>query len=352
MPVSSSRRPLFGALQLAALSACAAVQPALAAPSWVDAAPMLAARQELYPEVVDGRIYVAGGILNPNTSYSDSFDVYDPRWDRWTALQPLPEARHHVTLSHVRGRIYAIGGFSGGFPNWRAQSTMWTYDLARGRWSAGVDMPVPRAEGVAAVVDGKIYWIGGRVRLTEGAAHFNDHVDSNLNAMFDPGTGRWSPRANAPTARNSAAVGVIDGKIYVVGGRQFSRNETPGPIRQTNVTALEVYDPKTDRWETKAPMPAAQAGLGAAIVDGQLYTCGGEQLPTRLLPACWSYNPATDSWRSQPALRTPRHGIGMAAIGRRIHVFGGALTPGGNAATAMHEVLLVNGSRPASAGGE
>lgn len=341
MQHSTWLRSTLSALSLAALPACAGIGPMPAEPHWRDAAPMLEARQELYPEVVGGRIYVAGGILNPNTRYSNSFDVYDPARDRWTALRPLPEARHHVTLSHVGGPIYAIGGFSGGFPAWRAQPTTWAYDMAGGRWSAGVDMPVPRAEGVAAVVDGKIYWIGGRVRATADAAHFNDHIDSTLNSMFDPATGHWSARANAPTARNSAAVGVIGGKIYVVGGRQFTRNETPGPIRQTNVTALEVYDPRTDRWETRAPMPAAQAGLGAATLGGQLYVCGGEQLPTRLLPACWAYDPGTDSWRSQPALRTPRHGIGMAAVRGRIHVFGGALTPGGNAATAMHEVLTL-----------
>ncbi len=343
MPNGAPLRAALVVIPFTVLSTGAAAPLQAADPYWLDAAPMLEARQELYPEVVGGRIYVAGGILNPNTRYSNSFDVFDPRSGRWTALQRLPQARHHVTLSHVGGRMYAIGGFSGGFPNWRAQSTMWTYDMARRRWSAGVNMPVPRAEGVAAVVNGKIYWIGGRVRVSQDANHFNDHVDSTLNSVFDPATRRWSARAPAPTPRNSAAVGVIDGKIYVVGGRQFTRNETPGPIRQTNVTALEVYDPRTDRWETKAPMPAAQAGLGAATVGGELYACGGEQLPTRLLPACWSYNPRTNSWRAQPALRTPRHGIGMAAVGGRIHVFGGALTPGGNAATAMHEVLVVRG---------
>lgn len=132
---------------------------------------------------------------------------------------------------------------------------------------------------------------------------------------------------------------MIDGKIYVVGGRRFQRNDTPGPIRQTNVSTLEVYDPAADRWETRAPMPSAQAGLGAAAIDGRLYACGGEQLPDRLFADCWVYDPDTDVWASAPALRTPRHGIGMVAVGNRLHVFGGALTPGGNAATDAHEVL-------------
>lgn len=331
----------FGVALLGALAVHvgAAGRPA-AVGSWRSAAPMVEARQELYPEVLNGRIYVAGGILNPNTRYSDAFEVYDPARDRWTALAPLPAARHHITLSAVGGRIYGIGGFSGGFPDWRAERTMWIYDPARNRWTRGVDMPGPRAEGVAAVVDGKIYWIGGRVPRTPRSAHFNDHQDTNRNEMYDPATRRWSVRAPAPTARNSAAVGVIDGKIYVVGGRRFIRS-TDGTTRMRNFTNLEVYDPETNRWTTRAPMPQGQGGLGAAVSDGRLHVCGGEQwLPSQaVLAECWTYAPAADTWRPLPSLRIPRHGIGMAAVGRNLHVFGGATRPGGNFATAVHEVL-------------
>ena len=108
----------------AALHASASIKSAPQA-DWRTGAPMLEARQELYPEVLNGKIYVAGGILNPNTRYSNAFDAYDPAEDRWTRLAPLPAARHHITLSAVNGLIYAIGGFSGGFPNWRAEKTMW-----------------------------------------------------------------------------------------------------------------------------------------------------------------------------------------------------------------------------------
>ncbi len=311
-------------------------------PTWRDAAPLSEARQELYPEVLDGKIYVAGGINNPNTRFTDSFDSYDPATDRWTKLASLPEARHHITLTAVNGRIYGIGGFSGGFPNWRAQRSMWVYQPATNRWIPGANMMSPRAEGVAAAVDGKIYWIGGRVPEVPASAHFNEHKDSNLNEVFDTATGTWSTRAPAPTARNSAAAAVIDGKIYVVGGRRFIKS-SDGKTRMSNFATLEVYDPRTDRWETKAPMPQGQGGLGAAVVDGKLHACGGERwLPEQgVLSECWSYDPASDTWVSLASLPVARHGIGMAAVGRRLHVFGGATRPGGNFATTTHTILDV-----------
>jgi N-acetylneuraminic acid mutarotase len=311
-------------------------------PYWTKAAPPTIARQELYPEVLNEKIYVVGGLLSPNTGFSAHFESYDPVKDAWTVLRPLPEARHHITLSAVKGLLYGVGGFTGGFPDWRAQPTMFIYNPATNTWTKGTDLPVARGEGISAVVDDKIYLIGGRVRATEDARLFYNHIDSVRNEVFDPTTKRWSSLANAPTARNSAASAVIDGKIYVVGGRQFQRN-ADRTNRQVNVPNLEVYDPQFDRWETRSPMPQAQGGLAATTLNGKLYVFGGEQwLPEqKVLAESWVYDPETDIWTALPPLPTPRHGLGASAVGDRIFVFGGATKPGGNAATAIHEVLVL-----------
>jgi N-acetylneuraminic acid mutarotase len=311
-------------------------------PYWTKAAPATVARQELYPAVLNNKIYVVGGLLSPNTGFSAHFESYDSVKDAWTVLRPLPEARHHITLSAVNGLLYAVGGFTGGFPDWRAQPTMFIYNPASNTWTRGTDLPVARAEGISAVVDRKIYLIGGRVRATEDARLFDDHIDTVRNEVFDPTTQRWSIRANAPTPRNSAASAVIDGKIYVVGGRKFVKN-ADGTTRQVNVPNLEVYDPKLDRWETRSPMPQAQGGLAATALNGKLYVFGGEQwVPERKVFAeSWVYDPETDVWEALPPLPTPRHGLGASAIGNRIFVFGGGTQTGGNAATAIHEVLVL-----------
>jgi N-acetylneuraminic acid mutarotase len=311
-------------------------------PYWTKAAPATIARQELYPEVLNGKIYVVGGLLNPNTQFSDHFEAYDPVKDAWTTLKPLPEARHHITLSAVNGLLYGVGGFTGGFPDWRAQPTMFIYNPTTNTWTKGTDLLEARGEGISAVVDDKIYLIGGRVRATEDARLFYDHIDSVRNEVFDPTTERWSSLANAPTARNSAASAVIDGKIYVVGGRQFLRN-ADRTNRQVNVPNLEVYDPKLDQWETRSPMPQAQGGLAATTLNGKLYVFGGEQwLPEqKVLAESWVYDPETDVWAALPPLPTPRHGLGASAIGDQIFVFGGATKPGGNTATTTNEVLVL-----------
>lgn len=330
----------------AALAAMPHIRPALAqpnAPRWTTAAAPSLARQELYPEVLDGRIYVAGGLLNPNTGYSAHFESYDPATDRWTRLATLPEARHHIALAAAGGLIYGAGGFSGGFPNWRAQASTYVYDPRSNRWRDGVPIPYPSAEGVFASISERLYLVGGRKRAHEGARHFNDHVDTAQGLMFDPPTGRWLAIADAPTARNSAAAGVIDGRLFVIGGRQAIK-QADGSLRQVNVPQLEVYDPKTDRWSVRAPMPQAQGGLAAAAHGGRLYVFGGEQwVPEqKVFDNAWVYDPATDRWGVLPPLPTPRHGLGAASVGDRIHVIGGGTRVGGDHASAVHEVLVLS----------
>lgn len=103
---------------------------------WTEAASPTLERQELYPEILDGKIYVVGGLRNQNTDYSSYFEAYDPSRKAWTRLAPLPEARHHITLSALKGRLYGVGGFTGPFPHWQAQSTVFVYDPAAQSLSA------------------------------------------------------------------------------------------------------------------------------------------------------------------------------------------------------------------------
>ncbi|WP_199192462.1 kelch repeat-containing protein [Chlorogloea sp. CCALA 695] len=47
-----------------------------------------------------------------------------------------------------------------------------------------------------------------------------------------------------------------------------------------------------------------------------------------------------------PPLPTPRHGLGASTVGNRIFVFGGGTKTGGNASTALHEVLVLPTDEP------
>jgi N-acetylneuraminic acid mutarotase len=347
-PLARRTRATVAVLAVGAMltTACTAVPASSSETSsdrrdgWQERAPMALERQELYPEVVDGLIYVAGGLLSPNTGVSAHFDAYDAAADAWQRLATLPQARHHVGLAEADGSLYAVGGFSGGFPRWRAEPDTFVYSPEDDTWSTGVDLPEPRAEFVIESVRDQVFVIGGRVRETPDATTFTTHVDSDRNEMFDPATGTWTRLAPAPTLRNSAASAVVDDRVYVIGGREFSLAED-GSAVQENVATVEAYDPATDEWETLAPLPEARGGLAAAAHDGSIYVFGGEQHnPDPLVyDDVWRYDPETDEWTAVGELPTPRHGLGAATVGDVIYTFGGGTEVGGNFASARNEAF-------------
>lgn len=297
--------------------------------SWREAAPMPVGVQEIYADVLDGRIYVGGGIPEVEAEFTDQFTAYDPAEDAWSVLAPVPERRHHLSIAAAGSKIYAFGGFSGTIPDWVAHDAMYVYAPESDSWSEGVAMTVARAESVTAVVDDKIYVIGGRIGRTPDADSFFEYADTKLTEVFDPEAGRWSRLADAPTARNSQAAVVIDGKVYVVGGRQNQLDRDGNPLL-VGINALEVYDPATDSWEGKAALPLGYAGIAAAALDGKLYVFGGEQwFPEEAVSdRAWVYDPKTDRWAAVTGMTRARHGLAAASVGSEIFLFGGAISPG------------------------
>ena len=308
---------------------------------WEAGAPAPIRTQEIYPGLLDGRIYLAGG-LSPDAGPDGSIGVSDRvfRWadGAWSEIAALPEARHHPNLVGHDGAVHAIGGFrfgEGGAWNMIANTTR--YSPEDDAWVEFAPMPAPYGETVAASLNGVIHVATGRQPNGEANANWTDHGDRAAHYVYDAGEDRWREAAPAPTARNSAAGAALNGRLHVVGGRL---------VGDGNRAEHEAYDPQSDRWETLAPLPQAQGGLAAAVSGGRLFAFGGEYFDADgggVYPECWIYDPDTDAWSEGPAMRTPRHGLGGLAIGEMIFAIGGATAAGGNGTSDLVETLIPAG---------
>ena len=77
--------------------------------------------------------------------------------DSWTTMEPMSSARGGMGVAVVDGKIYAIGGHDWG--NYFGINEM--YDPATNTWTTKTSMPTPRSNFGIAVVENKIYAIGG-----------------------------------------------------------------------------------------------------------------------------------------------------------------------------------------------
>jgi N-acetylneuraminic acid mutarotase len=138
-----------------------------------------------------------------------------------------------------------------------------------------------------------------------------------------------------PTAREHLASSVIEGKLYVVGGRW-----------ETNLPTLEVYDPAQDTWQGLEAMPTARGGLTTSAVNGLLYVTGGEAFPGEgcTFNRVEVYDPVQGSWLRAPDLPTARHGLTSVAFEGRWYVIGGATRAGAGtfeSASDRVEILII-----------
>src|SRR5262249_47807014 len=100
-----------------------------------------------------------------------------------------------------------------------------------------------------------------------------------------------------------------------------------------NLGTHEIYNPATDRWEPRAPLPTARSGIAAVVFDGRVVVVGGEA-PRGTHSEVEAYDPQGGTWSAYPPLPTARPGLGAAVVGGRIFVIAGGPRPGGSISTA------------------
>jgi N-acetylneuraminic acid mutarotase len=279
---------------------------------WATAARMNEPRQEVGVAAIEDRIYVAGGFRGDGTT-ANTLEAYDVGSGSWSTLAPMPEALNHCAAVAFGGKLYIIGGSTALGP---PTAAAYEYDPAGNDWAVRSSMARARSAAMAAVVGNRIFVAGGT-------------LDRSETESYDPVADQWTSLPEMPTPRNHLAGGTLVGRFHAVGGR-------PGNIR-----VMEVFDPAMGAWSTRASMPTGRSGHAATVFRGCLYVFGGEgntSRPDGIFPQNEVYDPRTDTWESLAPMPTPRHGIGAVAVGGRIYIPGGAMSQGLDT-TAVHEVF-------------
>lgn len=225
--------------------------------------------------------------------------------DSWTTKEPMPTARAVIGVAVVDGKIYAIGGSYDSFG-------VEEYNPVTNTWTTKTPMPTPRIFFGIAVVENKIYVIGG-----DSGNWVVGETPSNVNEVYDPLTNTWETRVSMPTERLGLSASVVEDRIYCIGGRR-------GEPTYADVSATEVYDPSTDTWTTMEPIPTPVSYHASAVLDNKIYIIGGA-VGVSLNQV---YDPETNTWGGGVSLPT---GVDSAAAGattgvmapKRIYVIGG-----------------------------
>ena len=264
--------------------------------------------------------------------------------NEWRVISQLPTERAGFSTAVVDGKIYLIGGTRfehergvrrADLPGiWRGpfgMSLVEMYDPETNTWQKLADMPTARSEPMTAVVDGKIYVLGGYIGKDNQGVNLK-----NLKAveMYDPQTDTWVRKQDMPTPRIDFGTGVVAGKIYAIGGRVHWKDRKPGSPGRIDL--VEVYDPASDTWTKRSDMPTRRDGIGTAVVNDQIYAIGGSGWPQvgnhggPFLGIIEVYEPRINRWTKKPDMPNLRTRFSTVAVGGKIYLIGGfAVQAGG-----------------------
>jgi N-acetylneuraminic acid mutarotase len=235
----------------------------------------------------------------------------------WSAGAPLQTGRAALGVAVLNSKIYAIGG--AGILN--PLSVTETYRAGMGGWRVDADLPVGLESFGLTAFGGKLYAAGGYASDTNGQP-------TARMWEFDPANDEWTQGPSMPFPRAGFALVAVLGKLYAFGGT--------GP----NAEKLFVYDIDDRIWKTLEQGLTNSRDLAAIALGNKIYVIAGGPAANPVA-AVHIFNTQDASWAEGPPLPLARSGHAVALLSGKIHVLGGR-SSGRGMSLADHWVLDVN----------
>ncbi|HEX2947439.1 MAG TPA: kelch repeat-containing protein [Clostridia bacterium] len=213
----------------------------------------------------------------------------------WSIKTSMYTIRYAHQVAVVNNKLYAIGGYNGA----SILSSVEEYNPETNTWTIKAPMANPRYGHEVAVINEKIYVVGGGYNAVE---------------EYDPATNTWATKSSMVNSRFGFKAAVVNNKIYVIGGENGSG---------TALSSVEEYDPATNVWTTKASMPTARYNHELVVVDNKIYVVSGKVSSYTTTPAVEVYDPGINTWATKTPLSTSRDCFQIAAVNNKIYAMGG-----------------------------
>jgi hypothetical protein len=168
----------------------------------------------------------------------------------WVEKGRMPEKCYRYASTVLNDKIYIYGGT----PNSRFEH----YDPAFNSTSCPTSYKTIYLTGPAAAAwNNKLYVLGGY-----GKSVVTDEVD-----VYDPSTTAWKTLKTLNTARVGLCAAVVNGKLYAIGG-----STSDVEMLEDCIATVEMLDLNNDtaNWVQVSPMSLPRAGATAAVIDGKI----------------------------------------------------------------------------------
>jgi N-acetylneuraminic acid mutarotase len=174
----------------------------------------------------------------------------------WKSLAPLNNGVNHPGSAVLNGKIYFLGGAHHQDENSLAQKTLEVYNEQTNTWTNLADMPVGVDHISSAVVT-----YGNRLIVLGGETSHS--VLSNRVFAYTPATNTWEELNRMPAAKSAGVAAVLSGNIYYVGGNFSNVNYKGVPV--VNTTSFNIL-PLADTYVRNGSFASTNYGSDTSLI--------------------------------------------------------------------------------------
>jgi len=229
--------------------------------TWHDIAPLPVPRSNAQVAVLDGLVYVTGGV-GPHHAELEGVVIFNPSPGSWQAGPDLPERRSAGAAATLNHWLYVAGGYvSTQQSKPRETESVISYNPKDQSWTSVAPMRQSRGFLRMVAAGGYLYAIGG------------NHAGNTVPTVerYNPTSDSWTTVDPMHQDRGVPGAVVTQNLIVVVGGTHIG--DQSAILRST-----EIYDLNIGKWRTlSAQLAQPRTSLACALDEsGAILAIGGE----------------------------------------------------------------------------
>ncbi|KAA6439264.1 hypothetical protein FEM33_13390 [Dyadobacter flavalbus] len=188
-------------------------------------------------EYLNGKLYHIGGTNAARTQ--DLGNNYELDLNNlaagWKTRAPLPNPRQHAGSAVFEGKIYYIGGQRGHDSQLVTSKDVHRYDPASDTWTKMANLPAPGNNGLGHI-SSSVVIAGNRIIVFGGEAV--QHASTNMVSAYSPATNSWTSLSPLPQARFSGVAALLNGVLYYTGGSKTNSTFKGIPVSMANTRSM------------------------------------------------------------------------------------------------------------------
>jgi hypothetical protein len=240
------------------------------------------------------KIYVIGGSENyyglPNAPENNCWE-YDPLADAWTIKSSMPIKLNFICGVYCNEKIYVIGGYDS---TNMAVTTNLIYDIVSDHWYQGCAFPSPSTAGASRVTwrDSLIFCFGGVI---------TDRIGDERNDVYiyAPAQDTFYEASSLPFYMfYSGAAICFNDNLYIFGGATWP----DWPLDSVVIGEIQSSQPDSIDWALLDTLPYPTYVNSAGLLDNKVYIVGGRVLTPNPLETnkVWEYDLLTGQYYEMP----------------------------------------------------